>query len=113
MSTVDEYFASLDPDARGAFERVRRVALKTAPTAEAGTSYGMAALMVRGKPLLGFKAAQKHLSVFPFSPEAVDAVRDRLAGFELSKGTIRFTAAKPIPDDVVRDLVRARLAEIG
>lgn len=112
MSAIDEYFLSLDASARAAFERVRQLVLEVAPEAEAGTSYGMAALIYRKKPLLGFRAAQRHLSVFPFSPEAVDAVRERLDGFDLSKGTVRFSASGPLPEDVVRDLVRQRMAEI-
>ncbi|MET9630823.1 DUF1801 domain-containing protein [Lentzea sp. NPDC006480] len=113
MADVDDYFAGLDAPARAAFERVRALAEESAPDAEQGTSYGMAALRHHGKPLLGFKASGNHLAVYPFSPAAVDAVRDRLAGFSLSKGTIRFTADTPLPDDVVRDLVRRRLDEIG
>ena len=87
--------------------------MEVAPEAEDGMSYGMAALIYRKKPLIGFKAAQRHLSVFPFSPEVIDAVRDQLAGFELSKGTIRFTDEKQLSDDVVRDIVRHRVAEIA
>ena len=113
MAAVDDYFAGLDAPSRAAFERVRALVEDQAPDAEQGTSYGMAAFRYRGKPLLGFKAAKDHLSVFPFSPAAVDAVRDRLTGFSLSKGTIRFTADSPLPDDVVRDLIRQRMDEIG
>jgi len=113
MSTVDEYFASLDPESRDAFEKIRNLALEIAPEAEAGTSYGMAALMYESKPLIGFRAAQRHLSIFPFSPEVVDGVSDQLAGFELSKGTIRFTVAAPIPDEVIREVIQRRLAEIS
>jgi len=43
----------------------------------------------------------------------VDAVRDQLTAFGLSKGTIRFTAASPLPDKVVRDIVRYRIREIA
>ena len=113
MSTVDEYFASLDPDSRRTFEKVRDLALEIAPEAGAGTSYGMAALIYRSKPLLGFRAAKHHLSVFPFSPEVVEGVSGQLGGFDLSKGTIRFTVAQPIPDDIVREVVRRRMAEIS
>jgi uncharacterized protein YdhG (YjbR/CyaY superfamily) len=72
----------------------------------------MAALTYRDKPLLGFRAAAAHLSVFPFSPGAVDAVRGELPASAVSKGTLRFTPAAPLPDDVVRRLVRARAEEI-
>jgi len=83
-----------------------------APDAEQGTSYGLAALMYAGRPLLGFLAAKRHLSIFPFSGTVVDAVRGRLPGFDLAKGTIRFSAEQPVPDDVVRDVVQLRIAEI-
>ncbi|MEQ7736098.1 iron chaperone, partial [Escherichia coli] len=64
------------------------------------------------KPLVGVVAAAKHLSVFPFSPAVVEAVAGRLDGYSLSKGTIRFTADHPLPDDVVEEIVRLRHAEI-
>lgn len=112
MSAVDDYFGSLDPSSRAAFEHIRELALELVPDAQAGTSYGMAALRYRQRPLLGFRAAQHHLSIFPFSPQAIDAVRTRLSGYDLAKGTVRFTAEAPLPDDVVRDIVRHRLAEI-
>lgn len=112
MGAVDDFLGTLDPDVRAAYERILRVATEAAPSAEQGTSYGIPALKLDGRPLLGFRVAKQHLSVFPFSAAAVDAVRGRLEGFDLSKGTVRFTADQPPPDDAVRDLVRARIAEI-
>ena len=105
-SHAPRFFLAFASHAHGGFG-------KRAPGAEQGLSYGLAALRHKGKPLLGFKAAKDHLAVFPFSPAAVDVVRERLAGYSLSKGTIRFTTDMPLPDDVVRDLVRQRLGEIG
>ena len=113
MTDVDDYFGSLDPSSRTAFEHIRNLVREIVPEAEEGTSYGMAALRYQKKPLLGFRAAKQHLSIFPFSPQAVDAVRDRLTAFELSKGTVRFSVENPLPDDVVRDIVRYRVDEIA
>jgi uncharacterized protein YdhG (YjbR/CyaY superfamily) len=112
MTAVDEYLAGLDEPVRLAFAGVLGTALEVVPDAEQGRSYGMAALRHRGKPLLGFLATKQHLSLFPFSTEVVDAVRDRLVGFDLSKGTIRFSVDKPLPDDVVRSIVLLRAQEI-
>jgi uncharacterized protein YdhG (YjbR/CyaY superfamily) len=92
---------------------VRELVAELVPDAEEGTSYGMPAFMYAGRPLLGFRAAQKHLSVFPFSPAAVAAVADQLAGFDLAKGTIRFTPDHPVPEAVLADLVRHREREIA
>ncbi|MDQ1536704.1 MAG: hypothetical protein QOE58_1097 [Actinomycetota bacterium] len=109
---MDDFLDGLDAPTRAAFEHIRGLATEMVPEAEEGTSYGMAALRYRQKPLLGFAAPKRHLSIFPFSPHVVDAVRDRLSAFELSKGTIRFTADRPLPDEVVRDVVRLRVDEI-
>jgi uncharacterized protein YdhG (YjbR/CyaY superfamily) len=110
---MDDYLADVAEPDRGALERIRRVVKELVPQAEEGKSYGMPALRYNKRPLVGFVAAKKHLSLFPFSPAVIDALTDRLDGFELSKGTIRFTAEHQLPDDVLRDVVMLRLDEIS
>ncbi|GGR36265.1 hypothetical protein GCM10010282_30870 [Streptomyces roseolus] len=90
---VEECFDGPDAASRDAFRRIRAIA----PGAEDGRSHGTAALRHGGEPLLRFRAGREHVSAFPFIPEAVDAVRERPAGFGLSKGTARFTADHPSP----------------
>ena len=112
MGTVDDSLAALPEPDRGCLERVIGIARAMVPEAVEGMSYGMPALKFEGKPLIGVVAAAKHLSVFPFSPAVIDAVAGRLEGYSLSKGTIRFTADHPLPDDVLEEIVRLRRAEI-
>ena len=112
MSEIDDYLGTVGAEERVALERVLDIARRTVPDAVDGRSYGMPALRHAGKPLIGILAAKDHLSIFPFSPEAVEAVSGRLPGFSLSKGTIRFSVDQPVPDDVLRDLVELRRAEI-
>jgi uncharacterized protein YdhG (YjbR/CyaY superfamily) len=113
VSAFDEYLRGLAPEQRDALERVRALVAAAAPDAAEGKSYGVPAFILAGRPLLGFSAAKQHLSLFPFSPGALDTVRDRLDGFDLAKGTIRFTPERPVPDDVLTDLVAARRREIA
>src|SRR5262249_60589061 len=112
MGAVQDYFGTLDPEARAAYERVRDQVVALVPDVTEGTSYGVAALMYRGKPLIGFRAAKTHLSVFPYSGSAVAAARAHLAGFDAAKGTVRFSADKPLPPQAIDALVRHRIAEI-
>jgi uncharacterized protein YdhG (YjbR/CyaY superfamily) len=112
MGTIGDYLAGLQPDQRAALQHVVDIASRVVPDAEEGTSYGMAALRVDGRPLLGLTAAARHLSVFPFSPAVVAAVAPDLDGFSLSKGTIRFTVDRPLPDAVVERVVGLRRAEL-
>ena len=112
MGEVQEFLDQQDGSVREVFEHIRTVALDVAPEVEEGTSYGLPALKHRGKPLLGFRVAKQHLSIFPFSSGPVDALGDRLAGWDVSKGTIRFAPEHPPPDDVLRELVALRVREI-
>ena len=112
MGEIDDYLACLQEPEREALQRVRDIALRVAPDASQGKSYGMPALRFAGKPLLGFKVSKNHLALHPFSPDVVAAVADDLAVFSLSKGTIRFTPETPVPERVLRRLVRLRLTEI-
>jgi uncharacterized protein YdhG (YjbR/CyaY superfamily) len=113
MPTMEEYLSALPDPQRDALARVRRAVAAAAPDAEEGESYGIPAFRWAGKPLLGLSASKAHLSVHPFSPAVVDAVRDRLAGLSVSRGTIRFSAEQPLPDGVVEELVALRMREIS
>lgn len=112
-SAVKAYLDELPAAQRTALERVCSVVRREVPDADEGKSYGVPAFIYAGRPLLGFSAAKQHLSIFPFSPAAVEAVKDRLEGFDLAKGTIRFTAESQLPGDVLADLVAYRRREIS
>ncbi|GLI26774.1 hypothetical protein ARHIZOSPH14_10160 [Agromyces rhizosphaerae] len=112
MGEVTVYVDSLEGPDREAVRRVFDRARALVPEAEEGRGYGMPALRYRGKPLLAVHAAKGHLGIYPFSPEAVEAVASDLEGFSLSKGTIRFSAEQPVPDEVLDRLVEARRAQI-
>lgn len=112
MSSFDDYLATVPDPQRAALERIRQVVRRLVPDAEEATSYGMPAFRYNQRPLLGFRASKNHLSVFPFSPAAIDAAHGALAGFDVEKGTVRFTPDKPIPDAALEQLLRHRLLEI-
>lgn len=108
----EEYLSTLDEADRAALAHLIALVAEEAPEAEEGQSYGAPAFRYRGRPLIGFAAHKAHIAVYPFSPEVVEAVADRLTGHRLSKGTIRFTREMPLPDDVLADIVKLRMAEI-
>jgi len=51
VSAVDDYLGGVDASTRVAFEHIRDLVLDLTPDAEEGTSYGMAALKYRQKPV--------------------------------------------------------------
>ncbi len=115
MGTIDDYLTDLDAADRAVIDRLYAIAGEEVPDAEQGTGYGMPALVYDGKPLLSVMRAKKHIGVYPFSPAAVAAVADVLAGHpgvSLDKGTIRFQPEHPLPAEAVRALIRARVSQI-
>jgi hypothetical protein len=52
MGEVTDYIAGLDEPARSLLERYRERAVTVVPEAQEGTSYGMAALRYRDRPLI-------------------------------------------------------------
>ena len=91
---------------------MRDLIAATATDAEEAISYGAPAFRYRGRPLVSYAAAKRHCSLFPMSPAVLAAHLDGLDGFDTAKGTIRFTPDHPLPADVVRRIVRDRMAEI-
>ena len=112
MSELSDYLDGLAEPDRTAISAVYARARALVPDATDGVGYGMPALRYHGKPLLSVMQARDHIGLYPFSPAVIDAVRDDLAGFSLSKGTVRFSAARPIPQDVLERIILARAGEI-
>jgi len=113
VETIDEYLAALSDDKRAALEKLRKLIKAMVPKAEERISYGIPAFRLSGKMLVGFGAGANQCAFYPFSSSTIAAHRDELKGYETSKGTIRFPAARPQPATLIRKLVRARIAENG
>jgi uncharacterized protein YdhG (YjbR/CyaY superfamily) len=109
--TIDDYLAGVKPDQRAALAKLRETIRAAAPKAEECISYGLAAFRLDGHPLVAFGAWATHCALYPMSSATVAVFEDQLAPFETSKGTIRFSAKKPIPSALVKKLVKARMAE--
>lgn len=108
---IDAFLAGLPDDQRAALEDLRRVIASAAPEAVESVNYGVPAFKYRGRPLVSFGAGRRHCSFYVQSPPVIDAHRAELAGFDTTKGTIHFSPDRPIPEDLVTTLVKARIAE--
>jgi uncharacterized protein YdhG (YjbR/CyaY superfamily) len=108
--TVDQYLAGVPGEQRAALEQLRETIKAAAPEATETISYGMPAFKLHGS-LVGFAAFKNHCSFFPMSSTVLEEHREALAGYETSKGTIRFSADDPLPVALVKKLVKARIAE--
>jgi len=111
MSHIDIYLNALSPENKAALQHIRALIHTLVPEAEETFSYDMPAFTYQGKPLIYFAAFKDHLSVFPTS-FPIDALKDELTSYTVSKGTIQFTLDHPLPDDLIEKLLKARLSAI-
>lgn len=112
MGEVTDYIAGLDEPARSVLGGYLARATAIAPEAEEGTSYGMVALRYRGRPLISVVSTKHGYSVFPFSPAVVESVIAEFDGLDSTKGGIRFSDTRHLPDQAFDALVARRRDEI-
>lgn len=114
MSTaeVDAYLETLGEPARTTLEALRRSILAVVPDAEQGISYGLPAFRVEGAVVAGFAAFTRHLSYLPHSGTVLSDLGDLVASYDQTKGSLHFSPDEPLPDDLVRRLVEAKLARL-
>jgi uncharacterized protein YdhG (YjbR/CyaY superfamily) len=60
---------------------------------------------------VGYAAFAKHCSLFPTGSGVLDKFEKDLKGYRTSKGTIQFSPDKPLPDTLIRKIVKARVAD--
>ena len=109
--TIDEYLALAKPDQRAVLKKLRQAIHSAAPGAEEYIGYGLAGFKFNQRPLIYFGAWENHCAIYAASPAVQKKFQKELKGFEVSKGTIRFTPDKPLPVTLVKALVKARIAE--
>jgi uncharacterized protein YdhG (YjbR/CyaY superfamily) len=109
--SVDAYLAGVPQPARGTLSKIR-AAIRSAVPREATEiiSYGIPAFK-HNEVLVWYAAFADHCSLFP-TAVVIEAFKDELKRFSLSKGTIQFPIDKALPAALVKRMVKARLAQI-
>ena len=112
VAEIDEYLAGVDEPKRSTLEQLRRDILAVIPNADQGISYGLPAFRVQGKVVAGFAAFTRHVSYLPHSGSVLPSLAEEIAGYERTTGSLHFAVDAPLPADLVRALVLAKLAQL-
>jgi uncharacterized protein YdhG (YjbR/CyaY superfamily) len=110
-TSVDDYLAALPEEPRAALEELRKTIKAAAPEATETISYQMPTFKDQGRFLVSYAAFKDHCSLFPASGAVMEALGEELKPYFSGKGTLRFTADKPIPAALVRKIVKTRIEE--
>ena len=106
---IDEYENAQPENIKEILKQIRRTVKTAAPNAIEQISYGMPSFRVN-KTLVYYAAFKNHIGFFP-TPEGIDAFKEELKPFSVSKGTIRFHLEKPIPYDLISKIVKKRVEQ--
>jgi uncharacterized protein YdhG (YjbR/CyaY superfamily) len=109
--TVDEYLVAVPEPARTTLNKIRAVIRSVVPVeATEVISYGVPTFKYK-VPVIWFAAFSNHCSVFP-TASVIEAFENELKAYRTSKGTIQFPVDEPLPDALLKKMVKARIAQI-
>jgi uncharacterized protein YdhG (YjbR/CyaY superfamily) len=60
-----------------------------------------------------FAGWRDHFSIYPAGPGFLTPLKKELAGYEMSKGTIRFPLDKPVPVRLIARIAKLRAQQIA
>ena len=110
LTTIDEYISTFPAETQAALEKVRQAIHHAAPEAAETMSYGMPTFNHNGKHLVFFAGWKQHVSLYPL-PAGDEVFQQELSHYKRAKGTIQFPFDKPIPYDLVEQIVTLLMRE--
>ena len=108
-ATPSEYLAGLPSHQRAALQKLRRAIKAAAPQLEECIAYGLPSFRWNGKYLFSYGVAGGHCAFYPGS--LVQKLGSDLKQYSVAKGTIHFSPEKPLPERLVRKLVKLRMEQ--
>jgi uncharacterized protein YdhG (YjbR/CyaY superfamily) len=115
MTNKDEvlgYLNNLSPREQSVLGALRNQILDYVPDIEERLSRGVPFFYYRGKRTVGFRSSKNHLSFFIMEGNVMENLKDELAKYNSSSTVIRFKSDNPLPEELIKKLVLARVSEI-
>jgi uncharacterized protein YdhG (YjbR/CyaY superfamily) len=105
MNVTDKYIESFPVEIRERLNEIRKVIFEIAPSVTEGISYGMPAYGLNGKQFVYYAGYKKHIGFYP-EAEGITAFKEKLTDYKTSKGAVQFPLNKPLPLDLIREMIR-------
>jgi uncharacterized protein YdhG (YjbR/CyaY superfamily) len=109
FKTVDEYLSTFPANTKSILKELRKTIKQAAPLAEELISYNMPAFKLQGM-LVYYAAYKEHIGFYP-APSGIEVFKKELSGYEGAKGSVKFPVDRPIPFDLISQIVKFRVQE--
>ena len=106
---IDAYIDGFPDDVQSALKKIRPIVREIAPDAKEVIRYQIPTFVLNGN-LVHFAAYKNHIGFYP-APSGIEAFRNELAVYETAKGTVKFPLNKPIPYELIAQIVEFRKIE--
>jgi uncharacterized protein YdhG (YjbR/CyaY superfamily) len=110
FKTIDEYIRTFPEEVQTELEEMRKTIQDVAPEATEAIRYQMPTFRLNGKNLVYFAAFKNHIGFYPI-PSGIEAFKKELSPYKQGKGSVQFPLDKPVPYELVKKIVRFRVAE--
>ncbi|NPV55823.1 MAG: hypothetical protein HPY76_03995 [Anaerolineae bacterium] len=107
--TIDEYIAQFPAEVQMILQQVRAAIREVAPQAQEAIKYAIPTFTMNGN-LVHFAAYKKHIGFYP-APSGIEKFKDALSAYAGAKGSVQFPLDRPIPYDLIREIVAFRVQE--
>ena len=104
FNTISEYIATFPKEIQLILEKIRKLIKETAPKAEEAISYQIPTFKLNKKNLVHFAAFKNHIGIYP-TPTGMEAFKEKLSVYESGKGSVKIPLNKPIPYDLIKEIV--------
>ena len=110
--TINEYLQDCPLEVVEILINIRKVVASSAPEAIECIAYNMPAFKLHKKPLVYFAAFKNHIGFYAL-PSGNEAFQKELSKYVTGKGSIQFPLDKPIPYDLISQIVEFRVMEVN
>ncbi len=110
-TNVDEYLDNFSSETRQRLDTIRAMIREAIPDGEETISYGIPTIKIEGKYVIYFAGYEKHVSLYPL-PRA-EELQDQIKPYIAGKGTLKFPLNKPLPLDLIKKVIRAKLEDFN
>ncbi|MDI6900901.1 MAG: DUF1801 domain-containing protein [Anaerosomatales bacterium] len=111
VDPIDEYISGYPLQTQAVLRRLRAIIREEAPEAAETISYRLPTFDLNGKHLVHFGGFTEHVGLYP-TPSGTDAFSAEIARYKHGKGSVQFPLDEPLPEDLIRRIVRFRVGEV-
>lgn len=109
--SIDEYISEFPTETQAVLEEMRAIIREVAPGATETISYAIPTFDLNGKHLVHFAGFARHVGLYP-TPGGIERFAPELERYRQGKGSVQFPLGEPLPADLIRRMVAARVDDI-